>query len=258
MGTQVSNPPLFCKLTAIHFNPIEELASYIGKIQEGFRLLGYPDYRNPATFRIELAGKPQIQNSSPRWTLGDAELDDLFIIEHNRIVYMTTNYKTIGDFVEKAVAGIRIINEVVGLSFIQKVGVRTVDVILPSEGKTPSDYLNGQLDGFRIVEGDLVQKMCETVVNTNGGILICRALQSAQGISLAPGLEIEPLTPQEKFISYDGTTGTLDLDHYAEKRSKYDPENIAERILQAHKVTSSMFYKSISDTAREEWGFNNV
>lgn len=260
MGTPIKNPPLYCKLTAIQFNPVEEMSNYIGSIQDEFRKAGYSDYSKAVTHGFRPKPLPNDpfnleQLSSTQWRFANQSLSELYTVDQSRLLFMTTDYNNRDDFLSKTLQGLGLINQVLNLDYVQQVGVRTVDVICPSGGSAPKDYFNGLLDGFSPPEGaELMSKLSETAFWVSGGKLVCRAFQTKRGIAMPNDLTTEPLKPNQKFADYDGVTATLDIDHYVNKRGPFSLESLQERIVHSHNVVAQMFYESISAQAKQDWG----
>ena len=260
MGMQIKNPPLFCKLTAIQFNPVEKMGEYIGQIQDEFRKADYSDYSKSTAHGFKPNPVPEDpfnleQVTSTRWLFANQSLSEVYIVDQTRLVFMTTDYKNSDDFLEKTLMGLSLLHEILHLDFIERVGVRTVDVICPSGDSAPNDYFNGLLDGFSPPDAaDPLHKLSESAFLVGGGQLTCRAFQVKSGIAMPDDLTIEPLKADDKFVGYKGITATLDIDHFVKQRSSFELEILRERIMHSHRIVADMFYRSISTHAKQDWG----
>jgi uncharacterized protein (TIGR04255 family) len=123
MSARMANAPIFYTLGQIRFNPVLNMGEFVPKIHEKIRKQ-YPAVRQEELRRIQmnLAGqesKDAVSTfSAPRWSFTDLNNTSGYVLYTDSLVYQTTAYETSKEFADALLAGIRLVDEVVGLSYV--------------------------------------------------------------------------------------------------------------------------------------------
>src|SRR6185312_2713096 len=143
MGTRMRHAPVFYTLVQVTFNPVMQMADYVPKMQERLRHEGFPDFeavqqrRIALKVKVEGEGSPEISTEKgPQiWSFQDASKTAGYLLQPNALVYHTTAYETFDVFGRRLVDGLGLVHEIVGLSFIERIGLRYLDAVAPKEGE---------------------------------------------------------------------------------------------------------------------------
>ena len=252
--------PVFYTLAQVQFNPIAQMSDYVAPLQERLRRSGFPDFRTEnqleILFRRVEALQPDIQQQQQmRWSFIDTQQTEGYLLFSNNLVFHTTNYNTFENFLEKTISGLELIHEVVELAYIERIGLRYLDAIVPLEHEVFSQYLNGSLLGLsETVEGHLRHSFTETVTEIAESTLVTRAVISEGNLALPPDLFPLPLMLQPRFAEINGRHAVLDTDLSVTKRINFDIATVKTQMVKAHQVTADIFRNSVTDDARKKWG----
>ncbi len=121
----------------------------------------------PATNRSTIQPQKHV-----RWSFTNTQRTEGYLLLSNALVFHTTKCDTFTDFLEKTAFGLRLIHETVELAYVEKIGLRYLDAIVPAENDTLQQYLNPSLMGFSAnPKGRLGHSYTETVTGIAGGNL---------------------------------------------------------------------------------------
>jgi uncharacterized protein (TIGR04255 family) len=259
MSARMANAPIFYTLGQIRFNPVLNMGEFVPKIHEKIRKQ-YPAVRQEELRRIQmnLAGqesKDAVSTfSAPRWSFTDLNNTSGYVLYTDSLVYQTTAYETSREFADALLAGIRLVDEVVGLSYVEGVGVRTLDAIMPSADRPLSFYLKPQVLGFHdLVEGDLKHNITENVSALLTGQQVSRVIILQGTIGIPADLFPISLTFAPQFQSVNGLHAILDLDHNSPGRIEFDIEEIELRVRQVKKAVTQVFKSVVTEQALDAW-----
>jgi uncharacterized protein (TIGR04255 family) len=157
MGTKLNKAPVYYTVVQVQFNPILNLESYLPSIQPKMRDARFPDYRPEVFQRLVLpfggsdggqVSAPTL-SSQPRYTFGDIEGRTSFVLESNSLAFQTTEYNTFETFSAAFIKGLGIVHDAIRLDFIERIGLRYLDAILPlNSGESLGDYLVPEVLGL--------------------------------------------------------------------------------------------------------------
>lgn len=153
--------------------------------------------------------------------------------------------------------GIKLVDEIVGLSYIDGVGVRTLDAIIPAEGRSLDFYLKSQALGFHgLLAGDLKHNITENVSIFSTGQQVSRVVILSGTIGIPVDLFPISLTLGKKFQSLNGLHAILDLDHNMQERFEFDIDEIREQVRQVKQAVTNVFKSIVTQQALEVWQSN--
>lgn len=262
MGKRMGQAPVFYTLAAVVFNPILQMSEFLPKIQDRFRLEGFPDFRKEQIRQIALAVRqgegeaPQVatQEGPTRWNFIDTSQTSGYILQPNSLVYHTTAYETFKEFSKRLLDGLRLVHEHVGLAYVQRIGLRYLDAVHPKDGENLGQYLSGNVLGLSsVITGRLQHCFTETANVTADGTLVSRVLITEDALVMPPDLFPLGLTVGERFAKIKGRHAVLDNDHFSAERIDFNVERVAAVLEASHTRIVEAFRLTATDYAREAW-----
>lgn len=256
---KLSLAPVFYTLAQVQFNPIAQMSEYVARLQERLRRSGFPDFRAENRFELTIRrldeSQPDVQpQQHMRWSFMNAQRTEGYLLLSNALVFHTTTYDTFADFLQKTIVGLGLVHEIVELAYIERIGLRYLDAVVPINDDTLQQYLNSSLLGFSAnLKGLLSHSFTETVTTIEGGNLIARAVITDWALALSPDLFPLQLELQPRFTKINGRNAVLDTDYSVVKRDGFDLEKIEKQLLKSHDILTNAFEVSVTDYARERW-----
>jgi len=259
MGKKWRNPPVFYTLTQTKFNPITQLEEYIPKLQDKLRRSGYPDFKPGKKIEITVnksdGTEPDIRSQPVSgWSFANAERTEGYILHSDALIYHSTKYEDFKDFLQKAQKGLELVHEAVNLAYVERIGLRYLDVIVPQEDDSLEDYINPSLLGMSAnIQDGLTHSFSETAAQINGGTLIARAVVTEGGLAMPPDLFPMQLAMPARLNSIVGRTVVMDTDYFVKGRSDFDLGSVETQLTESHKIIGEVFKKAITKHAIKVW-----
>jgi uncharacterized protein (TIGR04255 family) len=256
---KMSLAPVFYTLAQVQFNPIAQMSDYVARLQERLRRGGFPDFQAENQFELTIRRLDEVQpdvqpTQHMRWSFTNTQRTEGYLLLPNALIFRTTTYDTFADFLKKTIDGLKLVHEIVDLTYVEKTGLRYLDAVVPMDNDMLQQYLNPSLLGFSAnLEGLLSHSFTETVTVMGDGNLVARAVITDRGLALSPDLMPLQLELQPRFTAINGRTAVLDTDYFVVKRNSFDLEEIKDQLLKAHDVITNAFNVSVTDYAREKW-----
>ena len=255
----MSLAPVFYTLAQVQFNPIAQMSDYVAPLQERLRRSGFPDFRAEnqvgLTIRRLEESQPDFQQQQQmRWSFTNTERTEGYLLLSNALVFHTTAYNTFVNFLQKAIAGLQLVHEIVELAYVERIGLRYLDAVEPMEADTLQQYLNPSLLGLTAnIEGRLNHSFTETVTLVEDGTLVARALITNGALAMSPDLFPLQLELQARFATINGQNAVLDTDYFFVKRNDFNLKEIETHFIAAHDIITTAFEASVTDYARDKW-----
>jgi uncharacterized protein (TIGR04255 family) len=259
MGEKMKNAPIFYTLGKIQFNPILDMHNHIESLQTAFRKSGLSGFTVASMPSIQVdtsSVPPKLTHSNQqRWRFANSRRNAELILFNNSIVYQTTNYDTDDEFISHILDLTAVVHKQVGLDFVDQIGFRTLDAIIPDDRHPLEALLRPELLGFYLGQsGDLRQSHLEATFQIGStGALVRRVVilhgQLGLPIDLMPvSLQIDP-----RFTSINSWHAILDTDSAERQQFDFDPDKIGERLRAVKEVASQAFYDAVTKTALDLW-----
>jgi len=256
---KMSLAPVFYTLAQVQFNPIAQMSDYVARLQERLRRGGFPDFQSENQLELTIRrldeAQPDVQpQQHVRWSFMNTQRTEGYLLLSNALVFHTTTYNTFTDFLQKTIFGLNLVHEIVELAYVERIGLRYLDAIVPLENDTLQQYLNPSLLGFSAnLEGRLNHSFTETVTSIEDGNLVARAVITDGALALSPDLITLQLELQSQFKEINGRNAVLDTDYFVVKRNSFNLKEIEDQLLKAHDIITNAFKVSVTDYAREKW-----
>lgn len=255
----MSSAPLIYTLAQVKFNPIEQMVESVPQFQNLLRLNGYPDFRADSqvawTLRQLDKGKQELKSQqNARWSFSNTQRMEGYLLSSDALTFHTTQYDSFADFSKKLIDGLGWLHETIGLSYIERIGLRYLNAIVPDNTKTLIDYLHPSLLGFSsIIEATLKHNFTEIMAEVANGTLVARAVIIEGGVAIPPDLAPLQLETQQKFSTLTGKTAMLDIDHFLNSRFDFDLQPVKDQLLKSNDAINNTFHAAITDHARDAW-----
>lgn len=261
MGKRLTKAPVYYMLAQVRFNPIWKLADYSATIQEAFRKLGYSDARFEALSKVNLAditdAQPGVKvpvEQALRYSYTNAERDFGFIVQADSVTCHTTSYETFPSFLRRFGDALGVLHSVLDLDYSERIGVRYLDAIIPTENKNAASYLRPEMRGLREqFDGVPLHTFSENVFRVDECMVVSRAIILSGSIGFPPDLIPGPLRLADRFAGYAGEHCTLDTDCFLESRRKFDVDGLLVSLQAIQDQASAVFKAVVTREALAEW-----
>lgn len=264
MGKMMKNAPVFFTVAQVRFNPILSLASYVPAIQEHFRRNGFPDFKKGVTMTFNLAPLVQEQKTEAqvpatvpveRYVFSNLDNTMNFILEQSSIAFQATEYDTFDVFCRHLLQGLALLNETAALSFIERIGVRYLDAVMPRDGETLERYLVPQVMGlYGKLKGQARYSFSETQTEGPDGFVISRTVIQQGRIGFPPDLiQLMTLNVHQKFEEFTGLHAIIDTDAFLVGRIPFDLAEAERKLNTLHDKTHWSFRETVTEDALSAW-----
>ena len=259
---RMTRAPVYYAIVQARFNPLMALESYVSRIQDRFRLHGFPDAQTNtiATFNLAVidptdpgASKVPVSQTA-RYNFSNMEKTAGFLLDQNSLSLQTTDYEIFEKFSQVFLEGLDIINDVVKLTYTDRIGVRYLDAVYPDEGRTLRDYLNPSVLGLSTeLSGTLMHAFSETFVRIDLVNVIARTILQDGLIAFPPDLQPIGLTILERFQNSKGSHAILDTDGSQDKRVAFNLDQVRAILYIVHDAVTSAFKATVTEYALQVW-----
>ena len=263
MSEKMGNAPVYFTVAQVRFNPILNIEGYLSAIQDRMRIAGFPDYKRVELKQIALPfssagedGQPPAPIFVPQvhCIFGNMEGTTDFVFQSNSLALQTTEYDVFDTFLEIFMKGLEIIDDVLKLHFVERIGLRYLDAVLPKKSETLSDYLTVEVIGIsQKLNGEMIHSFSETVSSNKNGQLISRVIIQRGRVGLPP--EISMLAPRinKRFTDAEGIHAIIDTDAFSELREKFNMESINSKLVALHNEINKSFDATVRPHALSVW-----
>lgn len=257
---RLKNAPVVYVLCQIRFSPVEKMATYIPEIQEAFRA-EYPNFEPEQLSGVTFAPNalPALLPNEKRWRFETRNSRTGFILSTNQLITHTTEYIDSDNFRERIVQAFEAIHRTAKLSFIQRIGLRYVDLITADDNESVDDYIDKSLIGFRPAVLGLVPDVTQqflrarSQVHGSPGTLLVKVSRAKHGSELPAELLPVSLEMSRK-PSPDRDSIFLDWDHYVDQINlDPDPNVLASTLRELKAPITEIFKAAVTDHAVRRW-----
>lgn len=263
MSEKWKTPPVFYALAQVQFNAIAE-HKFADDIQDAFRQAGFPDAVLEQQVQLSIEGEaggatpPRFtQQLSMRRSFMDAQKGEGFVWLPNALTYHTTRYQNFEHFQAQFQKGLEVMAQVTRPDYVERVGSRYLDLVVPTTPHALSRYLVPQVLGLSESNPGEGHSMCETVSRKDTTTLISRvfiAKGEGQAAPLPAEMGLLHLQMAERFQVVTGAFAVLDTDCYELlPREAFDPVRIVASLARVKTRISNTFSGILTDEAKKEW-----
>lgn len=261
MGQKMKNAPVYFTIAQVKFNPVLTLPTLIPAIQEYLRKKNYPDFRKSAVITFNLMLNVESENPTPvpqaieQFSFSNVTNTEVFSLDQGSLSFQVTAYENFERFSAQLVEILDLVHRTVGgLSYVERIGVRYLDAIIPKEDETLDQYLIPEVLGlYGKLEGQVHHAFSETQIVDDDGSLVARTVIQHGKIGFPPDLQISGLGIAKPFSEYLGPHALLDTDASYLQRLSFDLVEVVKRLSRLHDKTSVAFRSAVTEHALSTW-----
>lgn len=254
------NPPLAYVVAELVISPYYSLQAKLPALQDALRET-YPRTLEAQELVIDNGPSPAPPLPQPIWRLLSSDQGQGVQLGTRAISLHATRYLDSKDFLSRWAEVLDAVAAAKLGAYVERAGLRFVDLIVPSEGHAPSDYLASGLQGIT-VNGLRPQAAMWVGNYATGDGMVVNAKTGAPspgGMLLPPDFNALPLQKPkvmiaaEKELREEKPIGFIDTDCLREVQGVFNARQLSEVFAALQKATSKTFKALISDLARKEW-----
>jgi len=251
------HPPLAYVVAELAISPYYTLKAALPALQDALRS-EFPRTVEGTELLIDANNPPAAQ---PVWRLLSADQMKGVHLGSRSLSMHATAYVDSADFLRRWQSVLAAIDAAKLGAFVERASLRYFDLIVPSQGHDPKDYLIRSLHGVPAPIGGVVQNsFWGTAISIDGYVVQARtAAPSPAGMVLAPNLTALPLQKPQIMVGAEKRTaakelvGFIDTDCVRDVQQVFNPEDIQALFFQLHRHVSIIFRSLMSDLAKDEW-----
>lgn len=259
-----TNAPLAYVLAEVRTEQVSDLSEYKAKLSAAFRS-EYPIQRtlHSAKFVATSTGLQHVEpDQESAWEFATPDNHTAIIIRPHGLVLHATKYNDSVEFLRRLYSAVDVVTKEIPAIYVNRLGLRYVDFIIPHIGEQPEDYIDRRLNPVvPIVETTGTPRaMSLAVYPVTNGALTLRYIRGRGQPELPPdlatfALEKSPLMKKEG-LAPDQPTAILDTDRVREfgKREPLDSAMIRREFTSMRGDISNAFRSLITEHARKMWG----
>lgn len=248
-------PPLAYVVAELVISPYYSMAAKVPGLQDRLRNT-YPKTVEAQELVVNGA-KPSAQ---PLWHLLSVDQKYGIQLGTRSISMHVTSYMNSSDLLTRWADVLDAIHEANLGAFVERAGLRYVDLIVPTGDRSPADYVAQQLQGITPDGAKAAGSMWAAAFQFDGAIVNLRAGAPAPaGMLLPPNFNAMPLhKPQvmidaEKLLTAEKAIGFIDTDCLRDLSRVFDAAELVGIYTEMQKLTSTTFKAALSAVARKEW-----
>jgi uncharacterized protein (TIGR04255 family) len=251
------NPPLAYVVAELRISPYYSLKEAIPRLQNALRE-HFPRTIEGSELVIDPSSPPAPQ---PVWQLISERGERGVFVSTRSISLHATAYADFPDFLERWTHVFSAISGAELNPFVERAGLRYVDLIVPGDNRQPQEYLSERLQGVPTMEGSAIQSsICGATLSVNGLTLqVHTAAPTPEGMLFAPNFNALPLQKPPIMRAAEERTknkkhvGYIDTDCWAVMQKVFDAQELRGLYERLHNHISGMFTALLSDLALKEW-----
>lgn len=259
MGEKMQHAPIFFTIGQIRFNPILDMHTHVEALQTEFRKLGFPGFTadNMPSIQVDTSSIPPrvVSTNQQRWRFANSKKTSEVVLLTNSIAYQTTSYETSEQFLSQLLNATSVVHSAVNLAYVEQIGFRTLDAIVPDDEHPLESLLKPELLGFYpAANGELKQNILEgTSTIGSTGFLVRRVVIIHGALGLPIDLMPISLAINMRFMSINRWHAVLDTDYAERQQFDFDLEDIGKRLRTVKDGASNAFYGAITKAALDLW-----
>ena len=252
------NAPLAYVLAQVRFQPILEMHTLVPRIQTELRHT-FPRFSEFKLAGIELGSNgPQMVDPVSRWEFASASQRQGVMLLNNSLVFHATEYSAYPAFISSFTRVMEILGKLVQGIFVDRLGLRYIDFVIPSRGESPDLYVVPSL-ATRLEPGIPIQAYTSvslTDFSLADGHLVVRYMRGRGMPPLPADLLPLQLLPSKIMAIKDAAavdTAILDTDRFAEVSVPFEVSDLHQRFEVLHEDTSKAFKAIATPHAMKVW-----
>lgn len=250
-----SRPPLAYVVAELVISPYYSMSAKVPDLQDRLRT------SFPRTLEAkELVVDGTKLSPQPLWQLMSVDQRHGVQLGTRSISLHATSYMQSSEFLGRWAEVLDAIQAANLGTFVERAGLRYVDLIVPAEDKSPKDYLASGLKGIEPDGARSTGSMWASAFQFDGSLVNLRAAApTPQGLLLPPDFNALPLNKPaimleaEKRLKDESAIGFIDTDCLKDIGRVFDAGELLGVFAEMQKLTSRTFKATLSDIAKGEW-----
>jgi uncharacterized protein (TIGR04255 family) len=250
------NPPLAYVVAELIISPYYSISAAISRLQDTLRST-YP--RTVEGQELVIDGAPQ-PTTQPLWQLISEDQGRAVQLGTRALSLHATLYADSRDFLDRWAEVLKAVTEAKLQPFVERAGLRYVDLVVPTEGRQPTDYLASGLRGVVPPEATARGAIWASSFTFDRCQVSARiGAPSPEGILLPPNFNAVALrkpvvmVEAEKRLAAKEQIGFIDTDCQAQVQRNLVASDILKLYSMMQQRTSKTFRSLLSETAIKEW-----
>jgi uncharacterized protein (TIGR04255 family) len=253
---KLTKAPITQALCQVRFSTIRDMATYVPKVQVALRKDGYRLDMSAQVQEIVFGAQGPQTKLFDRWEFLNVEKTRSAVITEQFAAFQTTAYIDFDHFVPEVIKLMEALTGAGADILITRIGLRYVNAIIPSQGKSWTNYLNPSLHGIKLASLTGPLAAYHVFGETAHGRLLARMTQNTEGLLVPIEMGQQNLALQRQ-PPEPGTLITLvDIDHFKDWSKDfvgYQPETMNALLWDLKGDTYDAFRNFVTDSAIEEW-----
>jgi uncharacterized protein (TIGR04255 family) len=250
-----NKPPLAYVVAELVISPYYSITNKVPGLQDRLRS-AFPKTVEARELVVE-GDKP---SSQPLWRLLSVDQRHGVQLGTRAISLHATSYLHSNDFLSRWADVLDAISAADLGAFVERAGLRYVDLVVPAGHSAPADYLAPPLQGITPEGSRPTGAMWAAAFQFDGSVVNLRAAAPApQGMLLPPDLNALPLNKPkvmldgEQRLKEGKAIGFIDTDCLKEVNRVFDAAELVGIYGEMQKLTSRTFKAAMSAVAKGEW-----
>lgn len=246
------NSSNYLTIAEVRFDRAENMAQHISTIQAALRVAKYTDATTVKSQTINIEQLDQRQVLVPTvhnaYMFSNKNKTSHFILNAQCLTFKTSNFKDIDSFLSLFLEGFLIVQKVLNLSSTERIGLRTLERIVPTKGTHLTSYLApAELNLFKKLGSNSVYAQTEIFHQFKDIQFLNRVKLCANGgLELPRDIDPADMAFKVNLITYSGPSAFIDSDGYLEKKQRLSFANIKKTLTEIHALTAIAFSASIN------------
>jgi len=253
---KLERSPLVLVLSQVRFPAVLKMHEHVEAIQDALRGLGFPRFDEEQIQQVTFGGPAPKMEQGKRWVFASRDKTEAVILAPAFVVYETSKYDIFETFIERFAPVLDLIREQTATDFAERLGLRYLDLIRPTEEQAASDFLRERVRGLS--QEDLGAKHSRhqfiTQAVTEHGELNIRSFENTGAEFLPPDLVSTHLDFQAETEKLAGETyRILDIDHITKTEVDFTSKALTEKLWDLHEYSSKAFLAAVTQEAITFW-----
>ena len=272
MGKRMGKPPVYFVIGQVKHNAVLQLNSYIAGIQDSLRKAGYPDYSTATAINTvltpqqdgrgaEAAGAAVTIQQVAQHRFYNLSRRSCIIVVPEAISFQTTEYETFEKFSEELWRAVRTVNQAVnGLSYVERIGLRYLDAVIPGNNETLDQYLVREVLGVSGLVADTraSHSYSESALRSGDDYVVVTRVFTRKGhLGLPADLGAENIPFLDRFEHFRKSESVrhavIDTDGSWTGRNEYSESFAAGVLTRIHDLIEVAFRANLNLHAFKAW-----
>ena len=258
-----SNAPLAYAVAEVRTEHLADIEEYQPKLAG--KLRGeYPIQRTIQTANLIMSGGQLMPepSSNTAWEYATPDNRVAVMLRTNGLVLHATRYEDSKTFLAHLEAVVKAFAEEVPSVYVNRLGLRYIDFVLPNTGEAPEAYVDQRLNpnlGLSSTPKGVTTTSMSAYQMQHDTVLVLRYTRAAGQPELPPDLGVLSLDKSPLMtdnVPEEHPTAVIDVDCYHQYTpvQRLEPEREKYRFSSIYEISFDAFMMAVTDHARNVWG----